>query len=167
MTSEKVEQHRFRRWGTPQTLAAIVVAVAIGGLGGAAIYAATAGPPRTMAGASHGPGGQVHGPPPPGPGGPPAGQPGPTGVLHSEYVVTDGHGGFTTKLTQTGTVDEVTLESIVVHSDDGYTQIYTLPSAAVMPNRSVVANDTVTVEATRTGPTVTLNSIGEGPPHGN
>ena len=51
-------------------------------------------------------------------------------MLHSEYVVADGHGGFTTKLTQTGTVDEVTLSNIVVRSDDGYTQIYGIPSAA-------------------------------------
>ena len=85
-------------------------------------------------------------------------------MLHSEYVVADGHGGFTTKLTQTGTVDEVTLSNVVVRSDDGYTQIYGIPSAA---GPSVAANDTVTVDATRTGPTVTLTSIGQGPPHGN
>jgi hypothetical protein len=82
-------------------------------------------------------------------------------------VVSDGHGGFTTKMTQTGTVDEVTLSSIVVRSDDGYTQIYVFSSAAAAPNKSVAADDTITVQATRTGPTVTLNSIGEGPPRGN
>jgi hypothetical protein len=82
-------------------------------------------------------------------------------------VVSDGHGGFTTKMTQTGTVDEVTLSSIVVRSDDGYTQIYVFPSAAAAPNKSVAADDAVTVQATRTGPTVTLNSIGAGPPRGN
>lgn len=162
-----MEQQRSGIWRTPQTLVAVVVAVAIGGLGGAAIYAATDGSPRTMAGGSHGSGGPVHGAPPPGSGGLPADHAGSQGVLHSEYVVSDGRGGFTTKMTQTGTVDEVTLSSIVVRSDDGFTQIYAFPSAAVMPNRSVVANDTVTVEATRTGPTVTLNSIGEGLPHGN
>ena len=87
--------------------------------------------------------------------------------MHSEYVASDGHGGFITKMTQTGFVDEVTLSSIVVRSDDGYTQIYTFPSAAVVPSPSVAANDTVTVEATRTGAAVTLSSIAEVPPHGN
>ena len=58
----------------------------------------------------------------------------PADVLHSEFVVANGHGGFTTKMTQTGTVDEITLSSIVVRSDDGYTQIYVFPSAAVVPD---------------------------------
>jgi hypothetical protein len=165
VTSEHAEQERVRRWGTRQTLTAIAVAAVIGGLGGAAIYAASQGSAHVMSGGTRG---QVHGPPP-GPGGPPPppAQQVPAGVLHSEYVVSDGHGGFITKMTQTGTVDEITLSSIVVRSDDGYTQIYTFPSAAVVPNPSLAANDTVTVEATRTGATVILNSIGEGPPHGN
>ena len=71
-------------------------------------------------------------------------------------------------MTQAGVVDEITLSQIVVRSDDGYTQIYVFPSAAVVPDKSVAAKDTVTVEATRTGATVTLNRIGEGqPPPGN
>lgn len=162
MTSENAEQQRTQRWGKRQTLAAAAVAVVIGGLGGAAIYAATQGSPHAMAGGMHG---QMHGPPP-GPGAPPPAQaPADTqGVLHSEYVVSDGHGGFTTKLTQTGIVDEVTLSQIVVRSDDGYTQIYVFPSAAAVPDKSVAANDTVTVEATRAGTTLTLNRIGEGQP---
>jgi hypothetical protein len=105
--------------------------------------------------------------------GPPAGAPAapvpaqPAGVLHSEYVVSDGQGGFSTKMTQTGTVDEISLSSLVVRSDDGYTQIYAFPSSAIVPEPSLAANDTVTVQATRTGPTMTLNSIGEGSPHGS
>lgn len=108
--------------------------------------------------------GQMHGPPPPVPGTtPPAQAPAPpAGVLHSEYVVSDGHGGFVTKMTQTGVVDELTLSQIVVRSDDGYTQIYVFPSASVVPDKSVAAKDTVTVEATRSGATLTLNRIGEG-----
>ncbi len=116
-----------------------------------------------MGGPIHGP---THGPPPPGAPPPPL-RAEPAGVLHSEYVVSDGQGGFSTKMTQTGTVDEITLSSIVVRSDDGYTQIYAFPSSAVVPKPSLAANDTVTVQATRTGPTVTLNSIGEGQPHGS
>lgn len=145
-------------------LAAGVVAVLIGGLGGGAIFAATAGSSPAMGGAARG---QMHGPPP-GSGGPkPARAPasdGPTGVLHSEYVVADGNGGFTTRMTQTGVVDEATLSTIVVRSADGYVQIYAFPSAAVTPATSVAANDTVTVEATRIGTTVTLNRITEAPP---
>ena len=63
----------------------------------------------------------------------------PAGVLHSEYVVSDGQGGFTTKMTQTGIVDEITLSPIVVRSDDGYTQIYAFPSSSVVPEKSVAA----------------------------
>jgi hypothetical protein len=60
-----------------------------------------------------------------------------SGTIHTESVVPDGNGGFTTKLTQTGTVDEVTLTNVVVRSSDGYTQIYTFPSAAASSSRSV------------------------------
>jgi hypothetical protein len=163
VTSEIAEQQGTGRWGKRQTLAAVAVAAVIGGLGGAAVYAATEGSPHTMGAGMHRP---MHGPPPPG--APPVPlQPAPAGVLHSEYVVSDGQGGFSTKMTQTGTVDEITLSSIVVRSDDGYAQIYAFPSSAVVPKPSLAANDTVTVQATRTGPTVTLNSIGEGPPHGS
>jgi hypothetical protein len=166
VTSDNEEQSPAQRWSARPTLAAVAVAVAIGGLGGAAIYAATAGAPHTMAGAPRNANGQMHASPPE-PGAPkPAGAAVPDDVLHSEYVVADGHGGFTTKMTQTGTVDEVTLSSVVVRSDDGYTQIYEFPSASAA-NQSVAPNDTITVQATRTGPTVTLNSIRQGPPHAN
>lgn len=79
-------------------------------------------------------------------------------------MVSDGNGGFLTKITQTGVVDELTLSQIVIRSDDGYTQIYVFPSASAVPDKSVAAKDTVTVEAIRTGPTLTLSSIGEGQP---
>jgi hypothetical protein len=171
VTSDIAPQPPSRRRATRQTLAAVAVAVAVGGIGGAAVYAATGGSTHFMTGGMRGPGGfggQGHGQPP-GQGGPlpVAAQGAPGGALHSEYVVSDGHGGFTTKMTQMGTVDEVTPSSVVVRSDDGYTQIYAFPSPAAAPAPSVAADDTVTVAATRTGPTVTLNSIGEGPPRGN
>ena len=63
-----------------------------------------------------------------------------------------------------GVVDELTLSQIVIRSDDGFTQIYVFPSASVVPDKSVAAKDTVTVEATRSGPTLTLDRIGEGRP---
>ncbi|OBA98941.1 hypothetical protein A5662_15880 [Mycobacteriaceae bacterium 1482268.1] len=154
------------RWGARQTVAAVAVAATIGGLGGAAIYAATQGSAHSMGGGMRG-GGPMHGPGQGGPPPPAAVQPAPAGALHSEYVVADGRGGFSTKMTQTGTVDEVTLTSIVVRSDDGYTQIYAFPPGSAAANPAVKPDETVSVEATRTGATVTLNSIGEGPPHRN
>jgi hypothetical protein len=170
VTSETAEEQRSPRWAKRQTLAAAVVAVVIGGLGGAAVYAATKGSsPHAMTGVMRG---QMHGPPQ-APGSPPQGQGSPppaepAGTLHGEYVVSDGHGSYATKMIQTGVVDEVTLSQIVVRSDDGYTQIYVFPSSAVSPDKTVAAKDVVTVEATRTGATVTLNRIGEGqPPQGN
>jgi hypothetical protein len=166
MTSETASQHPAQSWSGRQTLAAVGVAAVIGGIGGASIYAATQEPPHIMGG-GHGMPGPMHGPPPP-PGGmlgggpPPAAAPSAqTGTVHSEYVVSDGDGGFITKLTQTGTVDEVTLTNVVVRSDDGFTQIYAFPPNA---NWSMQPNDTVTVEATRAGATVTLNSIADTPP---
>ena len=170
MTTETAAQQRPQRWRAPQTLAAIVVAVVIGGLGGAAIYAATQGQSHTIGGGTHGMGAGTHGMATRctarRTGGPPHASD-PNAPLHSEYVVPDGNGGYTTKLTQTGTVDEVTLSSVVVRSDDGYVQIYALPPGAAGTNSTVAPNDTVTVAATRTGSTVTLTSIGNGPPHEN
>lgn len=172
MTTETAPQHPPQSWSRRQTLAAVAVAAVIGGIGGAAIYAATQEPAHAMGGGPHGMTGVMHGPPPGGPppqaGAPPGAAPSnmPT-TIHTESVVPDGNGGFTTKLTQTGTVDEVTLTNVVVRSSDGYTQIYAFPSAAASSSRSVAVNDTVTVEATRDGATVTLNSIGDTPPPTN
>ena len=143
-------------------LAAVIVATAVGGVGGAAIYAATQGTPHAIAGGMRGP---AHTPapqilPPPAAQAPSV----PAGVLHGEYVVPDSHGGVTTKIIQTGVVDELTLSQIVIRSDDGYTQIYPFRSASAVPDKSVAVKDTVTVEATRAGQTLTLTSIGEGQP---
>ena len=87
-------------------------------------------------------------------------------MLHAEFVVPDGHGGYTTKLTQTGTVDEVT--PIVGRRHGATTDTpRSMHFRRVPPTSSVQANDTVTVDATRTGPTVTLNRIGDEPARGN
>ena len=128
------------------------MAAVIGGLGGAAIYAATEGSAHTMGGGTHGVGGRCTAPPPH-----PAAhrRRRPSRARRACYTASTSsptaNGGYTTKLTQTGTVDEVTLSSVVVRSDDGYTQIYAFPSNAGIDPNSVAANDTVTVDATRTG----------------
>lgn len=137
------------------TIAAVGIAAAIAGLGGAAVYAATdtqgpshhAGPPPGMAG----PGidGQSHDRPDP-------------ATVHSEAVVADQDGGYTTTLTQNGTITELTAASVRVRSNDGFVQSYALPASADTP---FGVDDRVLVRATRTGtaptdkPTVT--SIGE------
>jgi hypothetical protein len=145
------------RWGLRGTLVAAGVAVAIAGVGGAAVYAATDQPQF-----GH------HFAPPPG-SGPHAGGPGPGGAalavddptgppLHGEFVVADNKGGYLTVLTQIGSVTEVktTVTPIIlsVRSADGFTQSYQLPPTAQPP----AVADQVLLHATRTGtgtPTVT------------
>jgi hypothetical protein len=150
--------------GIRQTAAAVGIAAAIAGLGGAAVYAATD---------THGPGysgGRPPGMAGPGPGmgapgmdGPRNDRPDPA-TVRSETVVTDHDGGYRTSLTQAGTITELTDTSVTVRSSDGFTQNYVLPAAAKSP---FGVNDRVLIRATRTGaaptdkPTVT--SIGEAP----
>ncbi len=176
------------RWGLRQTLAAVGVAAVIAGLGGAAIYAATddgsasmgAGAPPAFGpggpgGTSGGPGGM------PGPGGPPPGAmrgSGPDAMgappLHGEFVVPASSGGYTTMLTQTGTVTAISATSITVRSEDGYTQTYAIPSTSGGTDASPAVNDQVTVSATRIGQTAIVTGIANpqlggpgGPPHRN
>jgi hypothetical protein len=144
-----------RRWGLRGTAAAVGVAAVIAGLGGAAIYAATdsgshvMGPPRQMARPD---GGGRH-----------AGMPGPpaagAGALHGEFVVPDGAGGYTTELTQTGTVTEGSPSSITVRSADGYSQTYVIPPTGGAAGAPVAAGDQVAVRATRSGQTATVTNV--------
>src|SRR5262245_2139616 len=110
-----------------QTAAAVGIAAAIAGLGGAAVYAATA---------THGPGHHDGGPswmggPPPGMDGQ-RDRPDPA-TVRSEAVLADRDGGYTTTLTQTGTITGLTGDSVTVRSSDGFTQSYTLPADAKSP----------------------------------
>ncbi|GAS86249.1 hypothetical protein [Mycolicibacterium brisbanense] len=138
-----------------RTVAAIGVAAAIAGLGGAAVYAATDSPGMGEAGpAGH------HGDGPP-----PWAQPGrdnrdnaDAATVHSESVRRDGHGGYTTELTQVGMITALTADSVTVVSTDGFSQTYALP-ATLKPTWAV--NDRVSVRATRSGPTATVTSIGQ------
>jgi hypothetical protein len=156
-------QRSTRRWGPRETAAAVVIAAVIAALGGAAIYAATEGTPHPI-GAHHAfvPGGGM-------PGG--VGQrggmggPGPAAVgetsLHGEFVVPDGTGGYTTVLTQTGTVTAISRTSITVRSQDGYSQTYVIPTTAGVGGTPPFAvNDQVLIRATRHGQTATVTNIG-------
>jgi hypothetical protein len=162
-----------RRWGLRETAAAVAVAAVIAALGGAAIYAATEGGSHSF-GAPHqafGPGSGMPG----GPGGQHGGMggPGPAAVdatsLHGEFVVPDGRGGYTTVLTQTGTVTAISPTSITVRSEDGYSQTYVIPNTAGNAGAPFAADDNVVVRATRNGQTATVTNIGnpqQGPPLG-
>lgn len=137
------------------TAAAVGIAAAIAGLGGTAIYAATGSHSSGFPG------------PPPGMGGPgmdgPRDRPDPA-TVHSEAVLADHDGGYTTTLTQTGTITELTATSVTVRSNDGFVQSYALPPSADTP---FGVDDRVVVRATRTGATATdkptVTSIGEAP----
>ena len=163
-----------RRWGWRESAAAVAVATVIAALGGAAIYAATAGSPHSF-GAPHqaaGPGGGMPG------GGPgqraPVGRTGPADTeppsLHGEFVVPDGSGRYSTVVTQTGSVTAISPTSITVRSEDGYSQTYVIPSTAGNAGAPFAVDDQVVVHATRNGQTVTVNNIGKplpGGPPGN
>jgi hypothetical protein len=163
-----------RSWGWRESAAAVAVAAVIAALGGAAIYAATAGSPHSF-GASHqasGPGGGM----PEGPGGlhGASGRMGPTDMepqsLHGEFVVPDGAGGYTTEVTQTGTVTAISPTSITVRSEDGYSQTYVIPNTAGNAGAPFAVDDHVVVHGTRVGQTATVTNIGNpllGGPPGN
>jgi hypothetical protein len=155
-----------RRWGLRETVTAVSVAVVIAGLGGAAIYAATDSGSRPMGGPHQfsGPGGM--------PGGPPAMHglgPDSAGAtsIHGEFVV-PGVGGYTTVLTQTGSVTAVSPTSITVRSEDGYTHTYVVPPNQGGTTPPFAVNDSVTIRATRTADTATVTNISNpqfgGPP---
>jgi hypothetical protein len=135
-----------RRWGVRETATAIGIAAVIAGFGGAAIYAASGSSSEHLGPAAH----QAFGPPG-GPGGS-AGAPGPMSpdepALHGQFVVTTPQ-GFTTVLTQNGTVTAVSPTSITVRSRDGFSQTYATSS---MPDSRVHAVDeSVMVRAVQDG----------------
>jgi len=189
MTTEPIGDER-QVWGSPQSsprrwdlrasAAAVGVAAVIAAIGGAAIYAATEVSSHSF-GAPHKAFGQGGGMPA-GPSGQhgSGGGPGPAEVgstsLHGEFVVPDG-GGYTTVLTQTGTVTAISPTSITVRSDDGYSQTYVIPNTAGNAGPPFAVDDHVVLRATRNGQTATVTNIGNpqrdgpsgpgAPPHRN
>src|SRR6478736_3109024 len=111
-----------KTWSTRTTVAAIGIAAALAAVGGVVVYAATdgsgdghaGGPPGWGAGGPGGPGGFQR-------------------SLHGENVVSDGHGGFSTELTQTGDVTAASDTSLTVRSQDGYSQTYVLDADTRKP----------------------------------
>lgn len=148
-------------WGLRGTLAAVGIAAVVAGIGGAAIYAATADEPHMMG---------MQGPPPHdhngGPPNPASAQAAESEALHGEFVVPDGAGGFTTILSQTGRVTAISPTSVTARSDDGFSQTYVIaapgPAAANTPPFAV--NDAVAIRATRSGSTASVTTINYAPP---
>jgi hypothetical protein len=143
---------------------AAVVALGIAGAGAGVVYAASGSTDNT----AQGPGGQggMGG----GPGGSQSGGPGGGAglmdALHGEYVVSDGNGNYTTELLQNGDVTAISDSSVTVKSDDGYTHTYTIDSDTVVGNgsaelSSIATGDEVTVIATESGDTATVDTISE------
>jgi len=136
-----------RRWGAGRTAAAVAIAVVIGGLGGAAVYAATGHTEHFAMGRFDGPGFD-----PAGSGGAHSAQgwagqtAGP--ALHGQMVVPDGDGRFTTVVIQTGTLTAVTPTSATVRSVDGFSQTYSVPAGLQVP----AVDEPVTVRAVRDAP---------------
>lgn len=142
---------------------AAAVAIGIAGAGAGVVYAASG---STSDNSTQGPGGQG------GMGGGPGGQGGQGGgaglmdALHGEYVVSDGNGSYTTELLQNGDVTAISDSSVTVKSDDGYTHTYTIDSDTVVGNgstalSSIATGDEVTVIATESGDTATVDTISE------
>jgi hypothetical protein len=150
-------QPPLRGWGWRESAAAVAVAVVIAALGGAAIYAATAGSSHSFGGPhqAFGPGGpgSQHGP-----GGRPADSEPPS--LHGEFVEPSGPGAYTTVVTQTGTVTAISPTSISVRSEDGFDRTYVIPSTAGNAGAPFAVDDQVVVRATRNGQTLTVTNIG-------
>ncbi|WP_142391330.1 hypothetical protein [Mycobacterium sp. ENV421] len=126
-----------RTWSNRTTAAAVVIAAALAVVGGVVVYAA--------AGST---GGHAGGPPgwggPGGPGGPGGSQ----RSLHGENVVSDGKGGFSTELTQTGDVTAASDSSVTVRSQDGFSQTYVLNTDTRKPPQPLQAGAQVSVRAT-------------------
>ena len=145
-------------WSIKKTLAAVGIAAALAAGGAAVIHAAAPsgdaghGGPGFGGGPGGGPGG----------GGPGGGGPGGArlpAALHGEFVVSDGHGGYTTELTQTGTVTDVSDTAITARSDDGYTQTYLITTDTRQGHTPVHAGDTATIRAVANNGTNTATAI--------
>ncbi|WP_405138374.1 hypothetical protein [Nocardia sp. NBC_01388] len=140
-------------WTVKKTVTAVGIAAVLAAAGGGIVYAASA---ANTAGA-HRPGGPGGTETTGGPGGDTMTGP----PLHGEFVVSDGNGGYTTELTQTGTVTAVSTTSITAESSDKYAQSYTI-TAATKGASALHTGDTVSIHATKTDGTATVTAITEG-----
>ena len=156
-------------WSSKNTLAAVAVAAGIAVVGGGVIYAAS-----QSTGTQRGFGG----PPGMNVGGNQNGQTGMQGMrgqqgtgmqggdgvngtpLHGSFVVSDGNGGYTTELTQTGMVTEISGGAVTARSADNYAHTYTIGASTGVSGIEV--GDVVTIRATESNGTATVSAITEG-----
>ena len=129
-------------WSTRTTVAAVAIAAALAAVGGVVVYAAT---DSSGSGHAGGPPGWGAG----GPGGPGGGFGGFQRPLHGETVVSDGKGGFTTELTQTGDVTAASDTSVTVRSQDGYSHTYVLNTDTRKPPQPLQTGAQVSIRATQ------------------
>jgi hypothetical protein len=148
-------------WSRRKTIAAVAIAVGVAGAGGVAIWAA-AGSSTTTATDAGGPG-KLGGQAPGGQGG----QVGGAGILesalHGEYVASDGNGGYTTELMQTGKITELSATSLTAVSDDGFSKTYTIDAGTATGGATGVSGlatgESVTIVAATSGATATADSV--------
>lgn len=62
-------------------------------------------------------------------------------------MVSDGKGTFTTQLTQTGTVTDISDTSITARSEDGFTQTYVINTETRQSRDGVRTGQTATIRA--------------------
>ncbi|HET6793514.1 MAG TPA: hypothetical protein VFH45_03675 [Acidimicrobiales bacterium] len=141
-------------------LGAGVAAAATSSSGGSGPSGSTAAPPAL---APHGPGMRMAGPGRMGGMGLGMGN---RGILHGQFVRSNGSGGYQTVDVQTGQVTDVSTGSITVKSADGYTRQYavttnTLVDAGRDGIGSVHSGDTVALAAVESGGTATAQSIND------
>jgi hypothetical protein len=147
-------------WSRNKTVAAVGIAVVLAGCGAAVIYAADSGGKSGPGFGGPGFGGPGFGQG--GPGGPdggPGGQGGSATSLHSESVVSDGHGGYTTELTQTGTVTAISETAVTARSEDGFTKTYLITTDTHQGRASVHPGDTATIRAVTDDGNTTATAI--------
>lgn len=138
-------------WSARTTLIAVAIACALAVGGGLVIHAASGDSQDNGPGRMGGPGGW-------GPGGP--GFPGDGNrTVHSQTVVSDGAGAFTTELTQTGTVTAASGSAITVRSADGYTQTFRVDPDTRQPREPLHTGDEVTVRATELNGTANATAV--------
>ena len=136
-----------KTWSTRTTVAAVGIAAALAAVGGGVVYAATGG----SEGQGHGGG--------PGWGGPAGGPGGFQRTLHGQNVVSDGEGGFSTELTQTGNVTAVSDTSVTVRSQDGFSQTYVVGTDTRKPPQPLQTGQQVSVRADQRGGVATATAV--------
>ncbi|WP_067897871.1 DUF5666 domain-containing protein [Nocardia vaccinii] len=157
-------------WTTRKTIATVGIAAAIAAVGGGVIYAASGNSSEHggFGGPGGGPGWSMNGPGgqgaanASGPGGADSAPGDAIGAptLHGQFVISDGDGGYTTELTQTGTVTAISADSITAKSTDDYTHTYTI-NTSTQSESGLKVGDTVSIRATDANGTSTATVITE------